>query len=41
MIAVHNAWIDTSCSQGTPVTEANGRPTIHCQTELSSAPRNA
>ncbi len=41
MIAVHTAWIDTSCNQATPVAEANGRPTIHCQTELSSAPRNA
>ena len=40
MIAVHNAWIDTSCSQGLDA-EANGRPTIHCHTELSSAPRNA
>ena len=41
MIAVHSAWIETCWIQSTLETVANGRPTIHCQTELSSAPRNA
>ena len=40
MIAVQSPWIDNSCSQGVEA-EANGRPTIHCHTELSSAPRKA
>ena len=41
MSAVQTACIESCWSQSIVVTEANGRPTIHCQTELSSAPRSA
>ena len=40
MSAVHSAWIG-SCATQIVSEPANGRPTIHCQTELSSAPRSA
>ena len=40
MIAVHSDWIG-NCAIQTVSEPAKGRPTIHCHTELSSAPRSA
>ncbi len=37
---VQSAWIG-SCAIQVTSEPAKGRPTIHCQTELSSAPRSA